>query len=52
MAELTTKQRQLLDSLYYDIKSKSSLRGVLPLYKAAKQKDSTITIRLVKDWLK
>ena len=49
---INDSQEKLLDDLYYNEKHKSALRGIQPLYKAAKNKDPAITLRIVKDWLK
>ena len=49
---ITDAQRQLLDNLYYNEKNKASLRGIMPLYRAAKSLNKSVTVKLVKEWLK
>ena len=50
--EVTDDHKKLLDALYYNENKKYALRGVRPLYRAAKDKKPDITLRIVKDWLR
>jgi len=43
---------ELLKGLYYNTESPTAYTGVNKLFKAAKAKDQSITLRDVKDWLK
>jgi len=44
--------KKLLQELYYNENKKYALRGVQPLYTAAKAKNSDITLKVVKNWLR
>ena len=44
-------QSKLLEELYYSLKSPVSFASVEKLYKAAKQKDESISRKYVENWL-
>ena len=50
--EIDDNIKKLLQELYYNENKKFGLRGVKPLYRAAKRRNSDITIRIVKKWLR
>ena len=46
-----TNFENILSNIYYDQKNSASFSSVPKLYRAAKAKNSKITLKFVKDWL-
>ena len=50
--EIDNSVKKLLQELYYNENKKFGLRGIQPLYRAAKKRNPDITIRIIKKWLR